>query len=398
MQNLRTRFGLIDRRTCLIAGGAAAVSFATAARFRRCLSVAVQDPLDVNPQLGVNQQFGPSPTFSVIPVVGDGKWIWREPPKDQTGLLEPREFDLTTRISCRGTEDAKQLRATTVVPVDFPEQVILDAKIDTVGCAAEVRRLGDTAAQLYLTASRIAKDQEIKAELHQRLRLFKSYFGYAKEQFPAERSFDRDISEMYLASSPGIEVRGKRLRDLAKSIVAEAAHPWDKALAFFRWTRQYIKPQLGAYTSVDTALRKRVGDCEEYAGVFIALCRIVGIPARLVWVPNHAWAEFYLVDHQGRGHWLPAHTAAYSWFGWTGAHELILQKGDRILIPESSRPTRLVGDWWSWLGAKPKFEMTAELTPVGKTAEEAGPGGRVKTADGKWSLTHKHSADRYMRP
>ena len=27
--------------------------------------------------------------------------------------------------------------------------------------------------------------------------------------------------------------------------------------------------------------------------MLVALCRAGGIPARLVWVPNHNWAEFY---------------------------------------------------------------------------------------------------------
>ena len=51
----------------------------------------------------------------------------------------------------------------------------------------------------------------------------------------------------------------------------------------------------------------------------------------------HNWAEFYLLDEQGEGHWIPAHTAAYSWFGWTGAHELVIQKGDNIRPPHNRK-------------------------------------------------------------
>ncbi len=29
------------------------------------------------------------PVWSFEPVVGDGKWIWREPPKTERGYLEP---------------------------------------------------------------------------------------------------------------------------------------------------------------------------------------------------------------------------------------------------------------------------------------------------------------------
>ena len=40
-----------------------------------------------------NHSFRP-PAFSVTPVVGDGKWIWRDPP-DETGYLEPREYEVS---------------------------------------------------------------------------------------------------------------------------------------------------------------------------------------------------------------------------------------------------------------------------------------------------------------
>src|SRR5205814_6505632 len=145
------------------------------------------------------------------------------------------------------------------------------------------------------------------------------------------------------------------------------------------WIPRNIRPQIGSYTSVTAAVDNRRGDCEEMSAVFVALCRSVGIPARLVWVPNHNWAEFYLTDHQGEGHWIPAHTACYSWFGWTGVHELVLQKGDRLYVPEQHKQLRLLEDWLQGAGRKPRARYTAELTPQ-PPAEGAdpGPGARRK--------------------
>ena len=102
------------------------------------------------------------------------------------------------------------------------------------------------------------------------------------------------------------------------------------------------------------ALTNRVGDCEEMAGIFVALCRAAGIPARLVWIPNHVWSEFYLTDRVGKGHWIPAHTACYPWFGWTGVHELVLQKGDRVRLPGKTGFVRLQTDRLRHIGAKPQ--------------------------------------------
>ena len=106
----------------------------------------------------------------------------------------------------------------------------------------------------------------------------------------------------------------KQVKQLAAKIAGQIGHPWDKAKAFHDWVWNNIEARIGYYTSVVEAIRDRVGDCEERAAVFVALCRVSGIPARLVWVPNHNWAEFYLKDHQGKGHWIPSHTSAYSWF------------------------------------------------------------------------------------
>lgn len=53
------------------------------------------------------------------------------------------------------------------------------------------------------------------------------------------------------------------------------------------------------------ALDQRCGDCEEMVLLFVGLCRLSKIPARTVWVHSHDYPEFYLVDKQGKGHWIP---------------------------------------------------------------------------------------------
>jgi hypothetical protein len=175
-------------------------------------------------------------------------------------------------------------------------------------------------------------------------------------------------------------------------------HPFEQVRAFADWVPINIKPQIGAYTSVTAALDDRRGDCEEMAAVFVALCRAIGIPARLVWVPNHNWAEFYLTDNDGQGHWIPAHTACYSWFGFNGAHELVLQKGDRVMLPERRKQVRLLADWTRYSGSAPKTRYTAELTPLAAEPDgDAGPGARLKDAKGEWQLVGHHPLDSAMR-
>jgi hypothetical protein len=338
------------------------------------------------------------PAFSVVPVVGDGRWIWREPPSGETGYLEPRPYELSIGIELEGTGDSTDIRASTPVPVAHPEQKIESVEVETHGCEAAVRELAPGVGQLFLSADSLAKGEVAKAVAHYKLTLLKQYQAYERDQFPARQKPPAEIRKAYLQDSPGVQTSTPAVRALAKELTAGATHPWEMAKRFAEWIPRNIRAQIGTYTSVTTALETRKGDCEEMAAVFVALCRSMTIPARLVWVPNHNWAEFYLEDEKSLGHWIPVHTACYFWFGYTGVHELVLQKGDRAYVPEQHRRIRLLEDWSQWGGGKPRSRFSAEIKPLPPAdGEDAGPGHRIKDKSGEWKVVGEHPLDRYAR-
>jgi hypothetical protein len=340
------------------------------------------------------------PAASVIPVVGDGKWIWNRPPPGQTGFLEPRPFLLSVGIEMDSPGNAFEVKANTPVPVVCPEQKIDDEKVVADGCQAELRQVAPYARQLCLYAPQLAQGQKISAVANFKLTLYKQYMGYKLEQFPEQQPAPpADVRRTYLGESPGIQTRAKEVSQLAADLKSGLVHPWELARKFAGWITKNIRPQIGPFTGAQLALQTRRGDCAEMAAIFVALCRAVNIPARIVWVPNHNWSEFYLTDKDGKGHWLPVHTACYFWFGWTGAHELVIQKGDRIRVPEKRKFYRLLEDWIQYGGRKPIVRYTAELTPQpAKTGDDPGPGARKKMPGGGWKLVGKHPLDRYARP
>ena len=339
------------------------------------------------------------PTRAIIPVVGDGNWIWTKPPTDQTGYVEPRQYDVKIGIQLQGTGHAGQIKATTAAPVAWPEQRIDQVQVQRQGCGAQLRQIDTGAAQLYLAAPSIEAGQTIAAAAHYQLTLFKHYGGFQRDQFPIEQpSLNKQFRRRYLYDSPGIQTRFDEIKKLARQVTGGVYHPWDQAHAAYQWVWENIEGRAQVYTSVMEAIRHGIGDCEERAAVFVAMCRIAGIPARLVWLPNHNWAEFYLTDDEGTGHWIPAHTSAYSWFGWTGAHELVLQKGDSMRVPEKKQPQRLLADWMQWQGSRPKVRYLAELTPLPREGtSDAGPGGRRKNQQGEWRRQGDHPLDSYLR-
>lgn len=280
------------------------------------------------------------PAWAVTPVVGDGRWIEVRPPRESLGYYDERPFELAVGIEMRGRGNGTDIQAVTPVPLPHPEQKIGDVKIETEGCQARIQAVGEGAAQLIVAAAGIGTGAILRATARFQLTVAKQYFGHDRDRFPrVQPKPAAEIRSRYLLDSPGIETGSAQVRKLLATVRGPAdEHPWDLARRCWTWVRENIRPQIGPYTSVTRAIDDRIGDCEEMAGVFVALCRRAGIPARLVWVPNHNWAEFHLVDDVGVGHWIPAHTACYPWFGWTGVHELVIQKGDRV-IPTHARAT-----------------------------------------------------------
>ncbi|HEX5103726.1 MAG TPA: hypothetical protein VFV87_07955, partial [Pirellulaceae bacterium] len=130
----------------------------------------------------VQQRASQPPAFSIIPVVGDGKWIWTEPPKE-TGYLEPRPHELSIGVELQGEGDASQVRASTPVPIQWPEQSIEDVRIETDGCEARIQQVGEGAAQLLLAAPGMRRGQTVRAIAHYKLTLKKQHLGHQLEHF-----------------------------------------------------------------------------------------------------------------------------------------------------------------------------------------------------------------------
>ena len=91
----------------------------------------------------------------------------------------------------------------------------------------------------------------------------------------------------------------------------------------------------------------------ERAWLFIALCRSIKVPARTVWVPQHCYPEFYLVDESGKGQWFPCQVAGAASFGKIDETRPILLKGDNFKDPERPRERfRFVPEFVKGAGSK----------------------------------------------
>ncbi|HHX86976.1 MAG TPA: transglutaminase domain-containing protein, partial [Firmicutes bacterium] len=135
------------------------------------------------------------------------------------------------------------------------------------------------------------------------------------------------VEAAFLQPSPNIESSHPEIAARAEQITSGARDDLEKSRAIYQFVRQHMRYDSNAACRNQgalTALREKAGVCEDYAALFVALCRAVDIPARQVngyadpkgtgqrWDQltqtfplrgyRHSWAEFYLA---GAG-WLPA--------------------------------------------------------------------------------------------
>ena len=119
---------------------------------------------------------------------------------------------------------------------------------------------------------------------------------------------------------------------------AAASGDWQRVEALYDYVIEHVKYEAGAQDKSSVqALQEGKADCHGIAALFVAMCRTAKVPARMVWVDGHQYAEFYLEDAAGKGHWYPVQSAGTRAFGEMPTPTVILQKGDNFRVPERRR-------------------------------------------------------------
>lgn len=267
------------------------------------------------------------------------------PATEHTVLGEPviGQFMVGAEITAsRGA--VRNIKVMVAVPLECDEQQVRIAEEDFSSDvdSVEYRTLpGGGARQMVVSIPYLADDATARAvvtfDVTTRPTLPLEDDQTVKLKIPEKPS--REL-RAYVAASPYIESRHGTVRRLSREILKDASEEltdWQRIQLLYDHVQENIEYLEGPDKSAVDTLRDGNADCHGRSALFIALCRAAGVPARVVWVNNHAYAEFYLEDEAGEGKWFPAESAGSHAFGEMPLARVILQKGDNFRVPERPR-------------------------------------------------------------
>jgi len=261
---------------------------------------------------------------------------------------------------CRG------LYATVPVPTDWPEQ---EVRVVEDEVSEHVRRVRDRVLdsgvkQLLIEIPYLAAGEEAEAVYVFEVKRRAIKAPLDPSIFSIPRRTTRDLVQ-YMGNSPYIESTHPQIRSLARQAIADKESDWEKVEAIYDTAREEVEYVNGPLKGALRALRDGTGDCEELTSLFIAMCRACKIPARTVWIPGHCYAEFYLVDEEGEGHWFPCQVAGTRAFGEMIEPKPVMQKGDNFRVPEKKDRQRYAAEFLRGVpvpgGGQPKVQFIREM-------------------------------------
>lgn len=238
-----------------------------------------------------------------------------------------------------GAGACKGIEAYAPVPSDWPEQEVVVFKEDITKTAKVEYITADGGVKVMVVrVPYLAPGEEVNALVTYELRrsVQQKPDDTSIYVVPNKRKLDRAVLP-YLGTSPFIESRGAKIRALARQVGADKQKAWEQVEAVYDYVRENVKEEKGPLKGAVAALKDGTGSHEDMINVFVAICRAKDVPARTVWVHRHAYAEFYLEDDEGKGHWFPCQLAGARAFGEMPDRLPILQKGDNFRPPYDKR-------------------------------------------------------------
>ncbi len=249
---------------------------------------------------------------------------------------------LTTPVACTN------VFATFPIPRDWPEQKVqlIGQSIDPLVSNWEMREVSAGAKQVALSMDRVPANSTVEMTLQFQIERMRILPPATTDDLQLPKRGDRELRS-FVGDSPQIDASNARIKKVSRELaVDEPPTPWKRVERIYDWVRDNVKYVPGDLKNASAALKDGKGDCEEMTSLIVALCRNAQVPARMVWVHEHCYPEFYLEDASGNGTWFPCQAAGTRQFGQMEEYRPIMQKGDRFKVKETKTPVRYVSEFF----------------------------------------------------
>jgi hypothetical protein len=256
--------------------------------------------------------------------------------------------------------------ATLPVPMEWPEQQI---KILNEDVSQQVKNLtfrdisgGGGLKQMVAEIKQLPAGQEAHALVIYEITRRKLEPPADTTIYTIPKRLDRTM-QLNLGPSPMIESKHPKIVAAAKKAVADKESVWKQVEGIYDFVRSNVQFKEGPLKGAVRALNDGEGYTDELVCLFVAMCRSQKIPARTVFTKGNCYAEFYLDDDEGQGHWFPCMLTGSGAFGSLDEVRPALQKGDNFKNPEDTKEKlRYVREYFhtSVKGKSPKVTFISE--------------------------------------
>ena len=281
--------------------------------------------------------------------------------QSQTQLWEFGAGVTATGGPCMG------LLGTAPVPADWPEQQVKVVKEDVSTHVRKISyRKSDGLTQLVFEVPQLPRGETARAFVVLEITRRELLPPSDPSGLAVPKETPREVRK-YLGPSPMIEAASPKVKSLAKELTADKATAWEQVEAICDGIREKIRFEAEGRDVVKGAvatIRDGKADKEDLNALFVACCRAHKVPARMVWLPDLCYAEFYLESAEGKGAWYPCQVHDQKQFGGMKDLRPILMKGDNFKVPEKKEPQRFVTEFLTGKGGggRPDVEFRRRLT------------------------------------
>ncbi|MBD3162413.1 MAG: hypothetical protein GF346_08710 [Candidatus Eisenbacteria bacterium] len=222
------------------------------------------------------------------------------------------------------------------------------------------------------------------------VRLGELHYAFYPEDVGPLKEVPTEVRSLYTAPTSRLQLEEEIVRETARKVVGDETNPYWIGRKLFDWVRENLEyERVGGWDVPTTLIKRGTGSCSEYAFLYIALCRSVGLPARYegsvvvrgddasVDDVYHRWCEIYLprigwmpVDPSGGDSDWPAHQTRY--FGGLANRYIITTHGGgdseylswgyngHSVVTTEGRTTVIQEGYGVW---SPAPEETSEASP-----------------------------------